>query len=370
MDVKTVVVDSLVVKWTTDKRIRELLIGKNSRLPAKDCGGVPCSVELKDNRSEQLKKVPTNIPEVQYGNAGSPSEKEADYYGPIWYESSQSLYIGHFSGKEKQGRGLLIGYADHKMVFCYEGYFRHDKQDGTGRVFYANGDWYSGEFKEGHANGLGEYRNNTCGSLYVGHFNHDLPEGHGKETWDDGAVYVGDFEKGKKHGRGKFVVDGLILEGSFLRGGFHGEGSLTSKNKRVFEGSWQESVLQSPARIHYNGAKYEGDINNQYLPHGKGKVQNNEKVIIGNFTQGVLDGDATKTDALTGKSSRGYYEKGILTSAFRDDAGMSEYDDKVKIGEVNKIGMIQHTPEGKHRIPAPVASNSDKPTKKKFCFCC
>ena len=284
MSAKRVTIDSVVVKWITDPLIRQALLAMSARMPADMRDAEVCSVDVRDSHSKQLSRVPVEAPDVQYSKHAPASPKAEEYFGPMWFEDSQTLFVGHFSNKVKNGRGLLIGFSDSRMLYCYEGYFQDDKQDGTGRVFFANGDWYSGEFKAGHAKGLGEYRNNSKQYLYVGHFDNDIPQGHGTETWDDGSVYRGDFVKGKKHGNGKFMTEGGVLEGNFADGEFHGEGKMVSQTEKVFEGNWKNSILQSPARIHFKGSKYEGHIDNEYLPHGEGKVLNSSREIKGHLT--------------------------------------------------------------------------------------
>lgn len=370
MTANTVVVDIRVAQWITDPIIREVLASREARLPPGSREGEACTVQLQDTLSS-LSGLPGKLPEVQYHTRSPASPKAEEYFGPVWYKSSQTLYVGHFSSSAKNGRGLLVSFKDGRMLYCYEGFFRDDKQDGTGRVLFSNGDWYCGEFKAGHAHGLGEYKNNSRKYLYVGHFESDLPHGHGKETWEDGAVYVGDFVKGLKHGHGKFTTPEGVLEGSFADGEFHGEGKMVSTSEKVFEGQWKNSVLQSPAKIHFLGARYEGHIDQKYLPHGQGQVLSSSRKIQGTFYNGLLDGDAVKTEIHTGKAEVGFYEKGVLTSGFRGDAGISDHAYLLSHPKDSHKGMADprsavQPPKTASLAPAP----SDPDKKKKSCFCC
>lgn len=62
---------------------------------------------------------------------------------------------------------------------------------------------YTGECKQGLANGMGEA---TGEDFYKGEFVKGLPDGKGNYIWKNGAVYKGDWKKGLRDGKGEYSV--------------------------------------------------------------------------------------------------------------------------------------------------------------------
>ncbi|MFO7827219.1 MAG: MORN repeat-containing protein [Bacteroidales bacterium] len=64
-------------------------------------------------------------------------------------------------------------------------------------------DFYSGECKDGLANGEGIAKGIDT---YEGKFKNGLPHGKGKYVWENGNYFIGKFKKGKKHGTGELYI--------------------------------------------------------------------------------------------------------------------------------------------------------------------
>lgn len=63
----------------------------------------------------------------------------------------------------------------------YEGEFKNDSYNGSGRLFNQNGSLkYEGNFKNGHFEGLGTYFY-TSGSKYIGMWKEGVKEGEGRD---------------------------------------------------------------------------------------------------------------------------------------------------------------------------------------------
>ena len=94
---------------------------------------------------------------------------------------------------------------------------------GSGKMFYSNGDVYSGNFTEG------------------------MKEGQGQLTLaNDKGMYIGDFQEDEMHGNGCFQFgDGSEFVGEFYKGLQHGEGLLTTADGTEMYGEWQHGVYQN-----------------------------------------------------------------------------------------------------------------------------
>ena len=80
--------------------------------------------------------------------------------------------------------------------------------DGNGRLIYANGDFYIGDFFQNKKHGTGE-QYWTYGKIYKGEWVDDKREGEGVITFRDGSKdvgnsYIGSFKNNKKNGHGTY----------------------------------------------------------------------------------------------------------------------------------------------------------------------
>lgn len=75
---------------------------------------------------------------------------------------------------------------------------------------------YRGRFKEGHADGDGEFLDQS-GFSYAGQWRNGLMDGQGRLTTADGDEYVGQFHLGKREGQGVLTdATGQIYRGRFV----------------------------------------------------------------------------------------------------------------------------------------------------------
>ena len=68
-------------------------------------------------------------------------------------------------------------------------------REGKGKMTYASGDVYEGEFKNGYPDGKGVYRYST-GDKYEGEFKEGKMNGEGTVTFKSGTKQVGIYEEG------------------------------------------------------------------------------------------------------------------------------------------------------------------------------
>jgi hypothetical protein len=71
----------------------------------------------------------------------------------------------------------------------YVGTWKNGKMDGAGRYYFANGDYYDGEFKQDIAEGYGVYFHAESGGLYKGQFSANKRNGRG--TYVYGGISSG-----------------------------------------------------------------------------------------------------------------------------------------------------------------------------------
>ena len=94
------------------------------------------------------------------------------------------------------------------------------------------GEFYEGEWKNGHFYGKGYYQW-FDGRRYEGDWVEGLMDGYGEFYWRDGRCYKGGYAKDKKHGYGEFFwPEGRMWKGQWLNGQ-RVEGVVDSDNKEI-----------------------------------------------------------------------------------------------------------------------------------------
>lgn len=83
----------------------------------------------------------------------------------------------------------------------YEGKFKRGFFDGEGKMEYANGNIYEGDFIRGRRQGYGIMTFKKNGNTYEGSWYMDKPNGHGKMTYASGKTLIGQFRDGEYIGR-------------------------------------------------------------------------------------------------------------------------------------------------------------------------
>ncbi len=129
---------------------------------------------------------------------------------------------------------------------------------------------------------------------------------HGEEF----GMYYGEFEVGKKHGKGIEVNDAGIFVGRYIEGAKDGPGRWDLADGTTIVGSWEclqqrkyqknpwfdnpylDGEPQGEVEILFSdGALYKGQVINGQI-HGKGQYESAfGEIMVGNFTNGLLDGD-------------------------------------------------------------------------------
>jgi hypothetical protein len=208
-------------------------------------------------------------------------------YQPVYIRSSQSVYIGQFKAKVREGLGLLI-YPDGSF---YEGQFANDLPNGAGIAYYDDVSCYIGQFRDGLKQGPGTFQGQN-GEIIKGNFKKGEVVGHAVVIYPDNAQYVGKIIGYKKEGQGKFIFQNEnFYEGQFKNDLFEGEGKFhRKKDQTVFEGIWHQNQLSNPCKISYpNQSTYEGEVA-KFMKHGKGKLREFEKIYEGVWENDLKEG--------------------------------------------------------------------------------
>ena len=130
--------------------------------------------EILKHVSKKAKKVRKEL---------GPYEYEDDSFDLAYFKmrkiGDNQYYQGEYDSDEDErfGNGAVVA-ADGAI---YEG-----ACGGPGRLIYASGDVYDGEWNEDKAEGEGTFRT-IDGQEYVGEWEADRKHGHGVETWQDGS---------------------------------------------------------------------------------------------------------------------------------------------------------------------------------------
>jgi len=143
---------------------------------------------------------------------------------PTWHTSKRRVsvtteagYVGEMVDGKRDGRGI----QHFAWGAVYDGEWRGDQPNGTGRLLYPEEDVYEGEMRNGALHGKGKMRY-VDGSVYIGTWVDGLRDGEGVMNYADGNVYSGTMRKGKEHGKGIMVYpdatfqEGLWEEGKFV----------------------------------------------------------------------------------------------------------------------------------------------------------
>mmetsp|Transcript_12700 Transcript_12700/g.19046 ORF Transcript_12700/g.19046 Transcript_12700/m.19046 type:complete len:659 (-) Transcript_12700:229-2205(-) len=134
------------------------------------------------------------------------------------------------------------------------------------------GNVYKGDVLNGKFHGKGTLLYAESGDVYHGDFENGVPHGSGKFLRDGGktgvkdGVYEGLWNNGVlqqvKKGRAKIALDnGDVYEGGFHHWKRHGMGKLIQNDGEVYDGQWKEGMKHGPGRIEYpDGAFFDGNF--------------------------------------------------------------------------------------------------------------
>lgn len=146
--------------------------------------------------------------------------------------------------------GMGHGYGNSASA-CFRGRKNSSTVLHTGRVAYANGDFYAGQWTDGGVTGKG-----VCyfmeGTIYKGDWKDNAVHGTGICWFSDGNMYEGQWKLGKK---GTTIVPhrrphSLLADGSIPVCDTDGPGVFQWKNGASWRGTWKNNRPEGKGR-HY-----------------------------------------------------------------------------------------------------------------------
>ena len=129
----------------------------------------------------------------------------------------------------------------------YLGEYNYGKANGYGQYRWANGNTYSGTFKDGMKVGKGIWKksgNEDVTNTYEGEYLDDKKHGLGEFKWASGGYYRGNYANDVKTGYGEmYWSDGSIYRGTWHKGIQNGLGIMIFSNGVRKAGIFKDNVL-------------------------------------------------------------------------------------------------------------------------------
>lgn len=123
-------------------------------------------------------------------------------------------------------------------------------------LFFPQGDFFDGEFKNNVRNGRGRYQWKN-GRVFVGEYRDDLRHGYGVFAYPNGEKYEGEFVEGKRCGKGRFRFNATenhpkgVYEGAWKDGLYHGWGRLFYEDDVCYEGNFCEGIFDDSEKCEH-----------------------------------------------------------------------------------------------------------------------
>ena len=238
----------------------------------------------------------------------------------------------NYTGEAKDGKPNGMGVATYKSgnAIRYVGNFVNGMYNGKGTMFFKDGIFLTGVWKNGKLNGKGSFLSES-GVLYIGDFINGVKEGKGILFYKDNGMIMGSFSNDKLNGRGfQIFSDGSVISDVTYRDdkrngmGFQYE----IKTKQIYEGEWSDdkwvqsgpasftSFLKSPSLIAEvtNDHMLAGPTNHDNLLIDSSYYYDLKKnkryfgyYVSGHLRNGVIIGDSTRFwGSLNEKGASGY----------------------------------------------------------------
>ncbi|MDR3079161.1 MAG: hypothetical protein LBU15_03950 [Rickettsiales bacterium] len=249
---------------------------------------------LQDNESGGNHRCIVNIRD-SYGNRGS-------YEGECVLQDDKIVL---------SGKGRCVFTENSLFRGSYEGGFRNNKFEGSGRYVLADNSRYEGNFENSRTEGWGRYEFANDG-YYEGHFKDGKFNGWGRREFLNGNFYEGNFENNMFEGLGKYVFLGdTTVEGYFKSGVINGLGKYElpkglpyeeEKSKDGEFNGWAKREL-------VNNGSYEGYFRNDKFDGWGKRVFTNGDCHEGYFRNGEFDGWGKRVFA-DGTQQTGKWENG------------------------------------------------------------
>lgn len=154
-----------------------------------------------------------------------------------------------YEGMITDGNPSGIGRTILKDGSVYEGEYKNGSPSGKGKYTWGRyteryGDVYEGDVKNAKGNGSGTltFKN---GDMYIGQFENALMHDEkGRMIYADGRTYEGEWIEGMMHGKGVLTwPTKRIYRGEFVKNVIKGNGVMTYDNEKMEKGSFDRGIL-------------------------------------------------------------------------------------------------------------------------------
>ncbi len=167
-------------------------------------------------------------------------------FGKLTYADG-SIYEGEFVNNLPSGNDETLTFADGKQ---YQGTFVAGRMQGFGTLTWPNGDVYVGTFNANAITGAGRFFWKEGSVTYEGTFENGKRHGLGVMLWPDGRRYDGAFRLDTRHGFGNYrTADGASFRGFFEVDRRHGDGVFEDANGVKEFQRWSAGELVSRRTI-------------------------------------------------------------------------------------------------------------------------
>lgn len=151
----------------------------------------------------------------------------------------------------KQSQNLIAKTNSTLTIKDYDGDFSNDKRQGVGRVNYANGDWYEGQWNNNMRHSHGKYFYKKLSMKYVGEWEENTRHGRGTLTFSNGDSLEGQWERNSLKSENGHInyTRGGHYSGQLLDGYRHGDGILVYENDVKYAGKWKNDIREGSGRL-------------------------------------------------------------------------------------------------------------------------
>lgn len=224
----------------------------------------------------------------------------------------------NYTGEVKDGKPNGMGVAKYASgnVVRYVGSFVNGMYNGKGTMFFDDGAFLTGMWKNGKLSGKGSNLN-ADGSLFIGEFSNGVKNGQGLLVFKDNSFVKGNYQDDKMSGRCINVwTDGTIVSDIiYANDKRNGPGyQYEAKSKKLYEGEWKDDKWAQAASPNFSSflksASFTGESTSDHILMG---AINSEKFLVDTSYYYDLKGH---------KRYFGYYESGHLRNGLiiRDDS--------------------------------------------------
>ena len=222
---------------------------------------------------------------------------------------------------DTSSNGVSVGTATYRRVEAdgnvYEGMFLGNERVWKGKITYADGSFYEGEWNNGgpHGEGVLIWQN---GTKFTGRFSG--LSGNGKIEYAGGNSYEGAWNENGPHGYGVYKMDGRIERGQYADGLRVGKGRMEWNNGDWYEGEWNEQGANGYGVFRIGNRTDKGRYENGKRV-GSGRMEWDD----GDWYEGEWNEKGANGEGVMRVGNR--IDRGHYSNHCRVDTGRMEWDD-------------------------------------------